>query len=86
MVPAQVLLFKESNPITECQFLMDGKVNSLSQSMDKHYNTVTVESSLSISGSNVYLLWICCTLACSAAEMCAVCIVNGRIREAGSSF
>lgn len=65
---------------------MDSKVNSLSQSMDKHYNTATVETSLSISGSKVYLVWICCNLACSAAEMCAVCTVNGRITEAGSLF
>lgn len=62
---------------------MDGEVNFLSQRMDKHCNTATVESLyLYLALMSVFYGFLCCNLACSVAEIWAVYVVNRRVTEA----
>jgi len=64
---------------------MDGKVNFLSEGMDKHYHTATAESLYQYPAlMSIFYGFHCCSLACSVAEICAVCIVNRGITEASS--
>lgn len=64
---------------------MNGKVNFLSQDMDKHYNTAAVESLYRyLALVSIFYGFLCCSFTCSVAEMCAVCIVNRKITGASS--